>query len=171
MGRLNTGEAVTGESILKCEGVSKNATKKARKMTCPELFAKIAELTSREKRGRAGTKGLYQRFRDYLGDDATHGPQICNQQRSLRAYLAEFIAKGCGDPPEGATELSERPIPVPAIAPASETEEDGLNVDATDVVKVGAGVGLVYLTYRVVRFLPSLLPPLWGTAPANLAIP
>lgn len=164
---------MTGESFLNCEGVSRNAAKKARRMTCVELFAKIAELSNREKRGRAGTKGLFQRFRDYLGDDDTHGPQLCDQQRSVRAYLAEFIAKGCGDPPDGATELSERPIPipVPVPAPVPEADEGGLDIDATDVAKVGAGVGLAYVAYRVIRFLPSLLPPLWGTAPANLAIP
>ncbi|WP_448978417.1 hypothetical protein [Neisseria sp.] len=27
------------------------------------------------------------------------------------------------------------------------------------------------MVYRIVRFLPSLLPPLWGTIPANAAIP
>jgi RHS repeat-associated protein len=36
-------------------------------------------------------------------------------------------------------------------------------------VAFGAGVG--YGLYRVVRFLPSLLPPLWETIPFNLAIP
>ena len=35
-------------------------------------------------------------------------------------------------------------------------------------VTMGAGA---YVTYRVIRFLPSLAPPLWETIPANLAIP
>ena len=35
---------------------------------------------------------------------------------------------------------------------------------------VGAGVA-AYAAYRVVRMLPSLLPPLWWTIPANAAIP
>ncbi|WP_263409587.1 RHS repeat-associated core domain-containing protein [Terriglobus tenax] len=36
----------------------------------------------------------------------------------------------------------------------------------------GISVGLGgYITYRVIRMLPSLLPPLWETIPANLALP
>ncbi|MEM7133158.1 MAG: RHS repeat-associated core domain-containing protein [Chloroflexota bacterium] len=37
--------------------------------------------------------------------------------------------------------------------------------------KVVAGVSAGYVGYRIIRFLPSLLPPLWGTIPANAAIP
>ncbi|HBR02434.1 MAG TPA: hypothetical protein DD738_07475 [Ruminiclostridium sp.] len=38
---------------------------------------------------------------------------------------------------------------------------------ATGAVVVGAG----YLIYRGIRFLPSLLPPLWWTMPANAILP
>ena len=42
----------------------------------------------------------------------------------------------------------------------------------TQKVVVGAGVvGGGYLLYRGVRMIPSLFPPLWGTIPANLAVP
>ena len=34
-----------------------------------------------------------------------------------------------------------------------------------------AGTGAAYVTWRVVRMVPSLAPPLWGTIPVNLAVP
>ena len=34
-----------------------------------------------------------------------------------------------------------------------------------------AAVGTGYIIYRVIRFLPSLAPPLWPTIPANAIIP
>ena len=37
--------------------------------------------------------------------------------------------------------------------------------------KIGLSVGAGYLAYRMLRFLPSLAPPLWETIPLNLAIP
>lgn len=40
-----------------------------------------------------------------------------------------------------------------------------------DVVKVGVAVGTGYLIWRGVRMIPSLFPPLWGTIPANVAMP
>lgn len=46
-----------------------------------------------------------------------------------------------------------------------------VNIDLAPVVEIGAGAILVYGAYRVVRFLPSLVPLLWWTAPANAAIP
>lgn len=33
------------------------------------------------------------------------------------------------------------------------------------------GVGVSYLAYRGIRMLPSLMPPLWGTIPANVVMP
>ena len=38
-------------------------------------------------------------------------------------------------------------------------------------IKITNVVGTVYLIYRGVRMLASLLPPLWWTIPANVAIP
>ena len=142
--------------------VSKTALKKAKEMDCAELLDKINELTDKEKIGRAGTKGLKQRFRDYLGDDATHGPAIENQQRSLQTYMQEYSDR-CGPPPSSAKEWANKPLPVPA----DETAKDV----AKSVATAGAAVGVVYVAYRVIRFLPSLFPPFWGTIPANAAIP
>lgn len=144
---------------------SNNARKKARKMNCAELLAKINELVNTEKRGRMGTKGLMQRFRDYLGDDATHGPTYYDQQRSLRSYMDEYEDKGCGGPPPNALEWVDKKLPAPAPAP-----EEGLST--TQKVVAGAGaVGAGYLIYRGIRMIPSLFPALWWTAPANLAAP
>jgi hypothetical protein len=133
-------------------------------MDCGELAAKIGELMNRERPGRDGTKGLLQRFRDYLGDDPTHGPHIEDQQASLRSYLDEYDAKGCGDPPAGAKELADRPLPV---VPSGGSDGD----TARSAAEAGGAVALGYLAYRVLRMLPSLAPPLWWTIPENAAIP
>lgn len=154
----------TDECIQKCPAQSKKAAKNSRKMSCAELLGKIKELTDGEKRGtEGGTKGLLQRFRDYRGDDDTHGPEIQKQQRSLRTYIKAYKDKGCGDPPDDAEEVAERALP----------EKVGDNDSST--VKTGAvvagSVGLGYAAYRVIRFLPSLAPPLWWSIPENLVIP
>lgn len=60
-------------------------------------------------------------------------------------------------------------VPVPAPAPGRE------GVTGGDIAKgaavAGAGIGIGYLIYRGVRMVPSLVPPLWPTIPANLALP
>ncbi len=156
------------ESVQQCVSTkpSRNAKNKAKKMDCSELGNKIKELIDTDKRGRCGPKGLIQRFRDYRGDDLTHGPQYTGQQSALRAYLDAFLDKGCGPPPPpGAHEWVEKPLPAPKT-------EEGSSGDVAKSVAVAAGVAAIaYGTYRVIRFLPSLFPPLWPTIPANLAIP
>ncbi|SDC34982.1 type VI secretion system tip protein TssI/VgrG [Paraburkholderia lycopersici] len=42
---------------------------------------------------------------------------------------------------------------------------------AKAVVATGAGIGAGYIAYRIIRMIPSLFPPLWGTIPENVAIP
>jgi hypothetical protein len=152
------------DAIQQCERRSRGAAKKARAMDCVELLAKIKELMDTEKVGRSGTKGLIQRFRDYLGDDSTHGTAIENQQAALRAYLDEYDNKDCGDPPPGAPELASRPLPAPAPTRSS-------GEAARTAAEAGAAVGLGYVVYRILRMLPSLAPPLWWTIPENAAIP
>jgi len=39
------------------------------------------------------------------------------------------------------------------------------------VVKTAAGIGATYAAYRIIRMIPSLVPPLWWTLPANVAVP
>ena len=92
--------------------------------------------------------------------------QFEGRQQGLRNRLNDWNTQGCGDPPPNAWDWATRPVPQADPKPA---------VDAQRVVettaKVGAGLGAAYLTYRVIRMIPSLLPPLWWTIPENLAIP
>lgn len=151
------------ECIQGCERFSKKARRKAADMDCGELLNKINELTDREKSGNMGTKGLIQRFEAFRGDDVTHGPEILRQQRSLRTYLDEYDNNGCGDPPAPAVEVATRKLEVPVSDKLANTEKA--------LAVAGAGIGFGYIAYRVLRFLPSLAPPLWWTIPENLAIP
>lgn len=55
----------------------------------------------------------------------------------------------------------------------------GLKVNRSSVINnigkglatVGASAAAGYIIYRGVRILPSLVPPLWWTIPANIAVP
>jgi RHS repeat-associated protein len=63
---------------------------------------------------------------------------------------------------------SEEPtvkIPLPPVAPAKYAPL--LPAAAAGL----GGAGAAYLTYRCIRLLPSLIPPLWPTLPANLVTP
>jgi hypothetical protein len=159
------------ECVQECPARSKKAEKAARKKSCAEIFEKINELTDREKKGgEGGAKGLLQRFRDYKGDDLTHGPEIQKQQRSLSTWIDEYIKKGCGEPPPTAVEVSQRPLPKPTSA-AEPSQPGGISDGTKAGVAAAATVGAGYVAYRVIRFLPSLAPPLWWTIPENIAIP
>jgi RHS repeat-associated protein len=50
-------------------------------------------------------------------------------------------------------------------------KNDNQSEISTTAVKTGVVLTSGYLIYRIIRFLPSLFPPLWETIPANLAIP
>lgn len=52
-----------------------------------------------------------------------------------------------------------------------EPPRSGSDVTTGDVATVVGAGAAAYLVYRVLRFLPSLLPPLWWTVPANAAVP
>ncbi len=86
-GQTPPGPYIDSEDV---ERYSRKARNKANRMNCAQLLEKINELTDCEKVGRSGTKGLIQRIRDYVGDDATHGPQILSQQRALKTYLEAY---------------------------------------------------------------------------------
>ena len=49
--------------------------------------------------------------------------------------------------------------------------DDNHPLPTDDAAKIALGVTAGYLIYRCVRLIPSLLPPLWPTIPANVAIP
>ena len=50
-------------------------------------------------------------------------------------------------------------------------KSDAMENIGKGVVVAGAAVGAGYLLYRILRIIPSLLPPLWWTLPANLVMP
>ena len=66
---------------------------------------------------------------------------------------------------------NKRKEPEPDTVPA-EVPETRDNTEkykkAAKVVGIGAGA---YVAYRIIRMIPSLLPPLWWTLPANAACP
>jgi hypothetical protein len=87
------------------------------------------------------------------GDADADRAELADAYKQWVEYGRPDGKNGCGGPP---------PPPVPA-----ETCGDACKTTATVVV---AG-GTAYIVYRCLRMAPSLLPPLWGTIPANLAIP
>lgn len=142
---------------------------------CEQLRKKIDELINRNKRelGGGGTHGLRHRFEEQIhgkgGPGTTawdnHEQEIKNQQKALRKKLREFDENSCGDPPSGAWNWATRPVPQP---------KQWVNPNMETLKTVGTGVAagaLLYGAYRVIRMLPSLLPPLWPTIPANVAVP
>jgi len=150
---------------------------------CDKLEKEIEELVNRDKRkqGGGGTHGLVHRFREQIwgangpGTDVweTHDEAIKNQQKGLRDRLNEWNKNNCGPPPPKAWDWASKPTPQP-------NEWIGNRPRAVPViprtpvnvgVKVGAGAGAAYVTYRVIRFLPSLIPALWPTIGPNLATP
>ena len=64
----------------------------------------------------------------------------------------------------------ESEIPDPEPAPPAGESGTAKSVAIAAGATIGT-VGLGYLIYRCVRFVPSLAPPLWWTIPANVAIP
>lgn len=146
---------------------------------CEKIRQKIDDLINRDKRacGNSGTHGLKHRFSEQIngknGPGTTswnnHEGNIKQQQKALLRQLQKLIDNSCGPPPPGANSWARRPVPTPEQwrGPA-----DGEGVSAAEAAAYGAGgLTLGYVVYRIIRFLPSLLPPAWETIPANLAIP
>lgn len=63
-----------------------------------------------------------------------------------------------------------RPPGMPMPTPKAKREVCDADCQQTAIWVVGAS-GMAYLTYRCVRMLPSLLPPLWPTIVPNLVMP
>ncbi|HLP48902.1 MAG TPA: hypothetical protein VK469_23375, partial [Candidatus Kapabacteria bacterium] len=54
----------------------------------------------------------------------------------------------------------------------TEIKDDKNKVDTLKLVAKGAiTIGAGYIAYRVIRFLPSILPPLWPTIVPNVILP
>jgi Domain of unknown function (DUF4157)/Toxin with a conserved tryptophan and TIP tripeptide motif len=115
-----------------------------------------------------------------------HQQQFRNKQANLRSMLNQWDNNNCGDGyiPQRAWEWATRPVPSPnaqlpvrrvPIASGGDGERSTKPVSgltpAEAAVATGATIGAGYLLYRAIRFLPSLLPPLWPTIPANAVVP
>jgi len=143
---------------------------------CEKLRKEIDDLLYRNKRelGNGGTHGLVHRFAEQINGQngpgtsswQTHEDTIKNQQEALRKRLREWDKNNCGDPPPNAWQWASRPVPQ-----TKEWKDPGLSTAQKVVVGGAATIGAGYIIYRVIRFIPSLFPPLWGTIPANAAIP
>jgi hypothetical protein len=107
-----------------------------------------------------------------------HQQQFRDKQINLRKLLQQWDTNNCGPGyvPVEAWRWVGKPAPSPAAPPSStsrviETPRDGSRITPGDVA-TGVEVGVaLYVAYRVVRMLPSLLPPLWWTIPANAVAP
>lgn len=136
-----------------------------------DAVAKMDNLiNARRPSGTNDFKGLAQRY-----DQLTNLPLYTlrghvrvfqNMQRQLQKLLNTFRNDDCGAPPDGVSEGVSKPLQ-DIIKQRLQDIDNIENYGVDGVLVVGAG----YLAYRFFRLLPSLLPPLWGTIPLNLAIP
>jgi hypothetical protein len=161
--------------------------------TCADLAKEMNDLVNGERTSPgSGTKGLKDRIaeQEKAVEHAekglppppcppgtyvwyTHQKAILEQQRGLRQRLDEFTDPNRNPPcdqqkvPNEILDYVDKPLPEPKTVNAPVAPKTNL---APLGWIVGGGAAL-YIAYRVVRFLPSLAPPLWPTIPANLAVP
>ena|SRR5579872_6942752 len=95
--------------------------------------------------------------------------QFQNWQKGLQNRLSDWNSQNCGPPPADAWGWATRETPTADPKPADQSSNPMSMADTA--AKTGAAIGAGYIAYRIIRMLPSLLPPLWETIPANLAIP
>ena len=147
---------------------------------CAAILQKIMDLINRDKRqcGGGGTHGLVHRFQEQIngqnGPGTTswdnHQKAIEEQQRALEKQIRNYTKNGCGGPPPVAFEWATKRVPQPAEWKGPQNTQMAKNAAKAAGAVVGlAAVG--YIAYRVIRFLPSLAPPLWWSIGPNLAIP
>lgn len=117
----------------------------------------------------SGFKGLAQRIQQMRSisknDPAWNGhlEQIEQRRQQLQKEVEKWEQNDCGDPPPGVLGVLRAPIL---------SSEDVKGLQRTQlVVEIGTGAGLGYAGYRLIRLLPSLLPPLWPTLIPNVIIP
>jgi Toxin with a conserved tryptophan and TIP tripeptide motif len=153
---------------------------------CECLSDAIEALLNANNPHGTGEKGLRQHVAEQVAKGASgpgttswnvHEKNIADQQRNMRDHLREHEARGCGGPPAGGSPVpagawraATAPLPTAADWGANNPAAyEGLTGSKLGDAAVGVGVG--YGIYRFVRFLPSLVPVLWPSIPANLAIP
>jgi Toxin with a conserved tryptophan and TIP tripeptide motif len=149
---------------------------------CAKLLQEILDLINRDKRacGNTGIHGLKHRFIEQINGQNGPGTQVWDnhdrvirdQEKALERKLRDYNRRGCGDPPPGAWSWATRPEPQPVewLGPPQQGNEAARKT-AMAAGAAAATVGAGYVIYRVIRFLPSLFPPLWETIPLNLAVP
>ena len=143
---------------------------------CADLLQKIKDLIDAQRTSPgSGPKGLKSRFEEQIhGSNGPGTPEwqghemaIKEQQQALRKRLKKWDDNNCGPPPDGATEWADKPVPT-----AADWKDPGaLSRTLAEIAEWAAGLGAAYLAYRAIRMLPSLIPPLWPTIPANVAVP
>jgi RHS repeat-associated protein len=138
-------------------------------MNCNELRDRIAERLDE----------LHKRYQDLREDVQNlpptgtmsiegHQQQFRAKQANLRELLEAYDKQNCGGGlPCDAWKWATMPAPEPAGVPGQVIKMDTLNVSAKTAAAIGGG----YLFYRGIRMLPSLIPPLWPTIPANAICP
>lgn len=109
--------------------------------------------------------------------NATHARAYDEQANGLARKIRNWDRKNCDDKGGGGLPQIAREYAAqrPVLGSSQLLPTLSSSITATDVA-VGVGgaaatVGVGYLIYRGIRFLPSLWPPLWWTIPENLALP
>jgi hypothetical protein len=91
-----------------------------------------------------------------------HEEQMQNYINTIRNLIKKMDDNDCPKPP-WIQDFNGRDV--------LQEAERRWNVVHVDLPRAIGGLALGYGLYRVVRLFPSLLPPLWWTLPANVAIP
>jgi RHS repeat-associated protein len=139
---------------------------------CDELLWLIADLTAElDDRWNAmdrDPKDLYRTRR--TGKDSWEGHQdkYYDVQEDLNEAIDEYengpCGKKCPKVPDASKKWKDKEAP--------EKPARYRNGDTAKKIGIGVGaLGTAYVAYRVIRFIPSLYPPLWWTIPANAATP
>lgn len=106
---------------------------------------------------------LYNRI-----DRQTYRGHVAHCRGMLKGYhnmVDRWRESGCpGDPPGLPSEYQHVPNPNPRPAP-------GPGIDPLPIVGAGGAAAWGYVLYRLIRQIPSLLPPAWPTFIPNLLVP
>jgi hypothetical protein len=88
-----------------------------------------------------------------------HYDNLISLQNKLIRALQQY-EENCGgnNPAPVCVDKVKSPIPKPVYR-------------TPPIVQAAEAAAAAYVVYRVVRFIPSLFPPLWWTIPANAVIP
>jgi hypothetical protein len=136
--------------------------------------------TDKRRTKTGGPHGLIYRFWEQIhGKNGpgtrvwkNHEKEIKILQSRLRESLKNWKDDNCGPPSPGAWRLATRPSPTPKQwLDRNNNWKSPYSISAGDVLTGAAAGAGAYGIYRVIRLLPSFLPPLWPTIGPNLVIP